>query len=632
MRKPELVSIAVVTIMVLSGVVAALPAQLDIPHSPGAGGVTPLGSDVANPAQGNTPNPDVHWTTSFTNVSYKKDYTMAGWSGGKIVASGKRVEEDLKIEVHDFRKHVNLEVEVNGNEVGGNLMVHVYNNPFLLNLKVTVGGNKVGGNIAVIVSTSSVSNLNVGVSENRGCIGLMTIVANNTIDYTMNVGVRDNNVTERMVISITGNVRPAGWPQLFTLMDVNIKDNHVVKKTLQIYIMRNIMAERGALPIMKIQILSNGAGTDIWTRIIANEAYPVGLMFIDILDNACDMKMRIFVLGNKAYKIYVDVKRNYGCSGSTVKVQKNAIGPAVEEASKCLQKTAPDSDKDGLTDLYEIMIGTNATNPDTDNDGLYDGWNDTNGDRRYTSGEVYGELGDPTGHKFKGSIDNLVQPKKHRPNPLCCDIYVEVDYIKGQKKLSKNSISSLEDKFKKHRIKLHIDNGWGSNAAGGQMMKADLREYIGDKYLVWHSIAGGENDYYDFFSNPKYYDRRRNEIFHYAIVAPYLAVVENGLINYTDTTVGLADHPGDNLAIAAESLEIWINATYLKKDRKKAMDYHLAATLMHELGHNIDLSDTNVSGDKDLTTMYHKAYANAPLDYKQPSEWAAIWPDKVDEP
>ena len=61
------------------------------------------------------------------------------------------------------------------------------------------------------------------------------------------------------------------------------------------------------------------------------------------------------------------------------------------------------------------------------------------------------------------------------------------------------------------------------------------------------------------------------------------------------------------------------------------MDHHLAATLMHELGHNIDLSDTNVTGDKDLTTMYYKTYANAPLDYKQPSEWEAIWPNKVDE-
>ncbi len=630
-RTTAVMSLTVVAVVIMSGIVTALPAQLDIPYRAVAGGATPLGSDVANPAQGNTPNPDVHWTTSFTDVKYEKDYTMANWAGGKIVASGKRVEEDLKVTIHGFRKHLNLEIEVNGNEVGGNLFVHVYSNPFLLDLKVTVGGNKVGGNIAVMVTTSSVSNLNVGVSNNKACFGLTTIVTNNTIDYTMNVGVMDNKVTERMVVSITKNVRPSGWPQLFTSMDVYVRDNHVVKKTLQIYIMRNIMAKKG-MPIMRIEILFNGAGEDVWTRIIANEAYPSGLMFIDILDNACDMKMRIFVLGNKAYKIFVDVKRNYGCSGSDVRVQKNAIGPVVKETNRCLQTIAPDNDKDGLTDLYEFMIGTNATNPDTDNDGLYDGWNDTNGNRQYNSGEMYGELGDPAGHQFKGSIDKLVQPKKHRPNPLCCDIYVEVDYIKGQKKLSKNSISPLEDVFKKHRIKLHMDNGWGSNAGGGQMMDEDLREYIGDKYLVWHPVAGSNDDYLDFFNNPKYYDKRRNDIFHYVIIAPYLAEVQGGLINYTDKTVGLAEYPGDNLAIAAEALRNWVNSVYPVKDRKKAMDHHLAATLMHELGHNLNLNDTNVTGDKDLTTMYYMAYANAPLDYKKPSEWAAIWPDKVDEP
>ncbi len=630
MREAKIVSFLLVAVMVLSGVATALPARLEFGSRGAIGGADPLDSGGATPTQGNVQNPDVHWTTSFTDVKYEKEYTMVGWSGGKIVASGKRVEEDLKVSVHDFDKHMNLEVEVNGNEVGGNLLVHVYNNPFLLDLKVTVGGNKVGGNIVVIVSTSAVANMFVGVSKNTACFGLTAIVANNSIDYRMHVTVMDNKVTERMVISIMGNVRPPGWPQLFTSMDVYIRNNHVVRKTLQIYILNNIMAKRG-IPLMKIEIFFNGAGQDIWMRIMGNKASPGGLIFVDIYDNACDMNMRIIVMGNKAFKIFVNVVRNYGCSGSTVRVQKDAIGPVVEEASRCMQTIAPDSDGDGLTDLYEAMVGTNSSNPDTDNDGLNDGWNDTNGDRTVGSNERYGEIGDPIGHKFKGSVGKLVKPKKHEPNPLCCDIYVEVDYIKGQKKLPKSSIKSLVGEFKKHRIKLHIDDGWGGTAGGGQPLEEDLREYIGDKYLIMGKIPGKNNDFYDYINDRKYYDKKRDDIFHYTVIAPYIATVANGTINYDDNTVGIAETPGDGLALAEEAIRYFVDLVYPAKGRKKAVDKHMAGVFMHELGHNMDLDDTNVSGDKDLTCMYYAMYANAPLDYKQPSEWEAIWPNKVDE-
>jgi hypothetical protein len=630
MREAKVVSLVVVAVMILSGTTIALPAGLEIPTRGATGGAGPLDSGGPTPTQANVQNPDVHWTTSFTDVKYEKDYTMVGWSGGKVVASGKKVKEDLKIEVHDFDKHVDLEVEVNGNEVGGNLFVHVYNNPFLLTLKVSVGGNKVGGNIAVIVSTSAVSNLYVGVSENTGCVGLTAIVANNTIDYTMNVGIRENTVTERMVISVYGNTRPAGWDLLFTMMEVYIRDNHVVRKTLQIYIFDNIMAKRG-IPTMRIEVFFNGAGKGIWMRIMGNEAYPSGLMYIDIWDNACDTNMRVFVLGNKAYKIFVNVVRNYGCSGSTVRVQKNGIGPVVKEPPRCMQTIAPDSDGDGLTDTYEMMVGTNVTNPDTDNDGLNDGWNDTNKDRTVGSNERYGEIGDPIGHKFKGSVGKLVKPKKHEPNPLCCDIYVEVDHIKGVNKLPKSSIKSLVAEFKTHRIKLHIDDGWGGTAGGGQPLEEDLREYYGDKYLIMGSIVGPHNDFYDYINDRKYYDPKRNDIFHYTVIAPRLATVWNGTINYTEYVVGMAERPGDGLALAQDAIRYFVNNVYPAKERKKAVVTHTAGTFMHELGHNMDLGDTNVTGDRNLTCMYYAIEAISPLDYKEPSEWEAIWPNKVDE-
>jgi len=41
-------------------------------------------------------------------------------------------------------------------------------------------------------------------------------------------------------------------------------------------------------------------------------------------------------------------------------------------------QSAVDSDKDGLTNTVEILLGTDPNNPDTDGDGLTDGTEDAN--------------------------------------------------------------------------------------------------------------------------------------------------------------------------------------------------------------------------------------------------------------
>ena len=68
-----------------------------------------------------------------------------------------------------------------------------------------------------------------------------------------------------------------------------------------------------------------------------------------------------------------------------------------EEITYFTNPNSKHSDKDGLKDGYEInVIGTQPLDIDSDNDSLLDGWNDTNVNGFYETGEGWGEIGDIT--------------------------------------------------------------------------------------------------------------------------------------------------------------------------------------------------------------------------------------------
>jgi hypothetical protein len=636
------VSIAVVLVMILSAAAIALPGtgsepkdswpKYDdnaVPTSEAVGRSEPIPESQSAPASG------LSWTDGPLVDKITRDHDGSNWSGGKIVVSGRKVAGDIVVYLHDIFKAATLEVEVRNNEVGGNIVVNVVNNPFLLDLIVTVGGNRVGGDIQVSTSNNAVSNLKLGVSDNQACFDIEVRANSNIIDYTLIAGIRNNNASMYMIIELNNNRFPPNWDWLFHTMNVLIEKNHATRHDLKIYIMANRMAKIGS-PQMNIDIKHNGAGVDLWVRILTNKADPGGIIDIDIMDNASDNRMEIMVYGNKANKVFADVMRNYGCVKSNPIVQLDSIGQVKDNTEKCMQNTPPDSDGDGLTNLYESMVGTDPAKKDTDDDGLIDGWDDKNKNMKFDIGERYGEIGDPgAGSKFAGSIASLVDPN-HDANPLCADIYVEVDYLKGQKNLAKASATMVEDEFEDHRIKLHIDNGWRKKSGGGQKLPAKCDKHKGDKYFYFFTILGDMNDFYEFKQDSKYFDPLRKDIFHYAIIANYIAYEDRktNKIVYDKKTMGIAELGGDDFMLSGKGIKNWVKnePTFAKKNKKKNTVFTFAKTFMHELGHNLNLTDVKKKSDESKTVMYRYISALKPLDYKQPSEWAALKPDNVANP
>ncbi|MCJ2555901.1 MAG: hypothetical protein LN415_02180 [Candidatus Thermoplasmatota archaeon] len=633
MRNARFLSMAVLTAFLLSATTVALPRDVGGPQVDGDLGLPGIQSGLGGSLPLYSSNPNSSWTHKLNHTGgFSKTTTNASLNGTKITYSGMGIGGDFELTVKGIFKNANLEIEVSNLEVGGSLTVNVVSNPFLQDLKVNVGGNKVGGDLHVLVEDNAVSNLEVNIGENRACLGMMVQVIKNSIDYQFLANFRKNVVKDDMILEINQNHRPPGWPELFHTMTVFIVDNHVVQLAMRIYIQQNDMAKEG-FPKMYIEIRVNGAGTDMWTRILANRAYPTGEIEVQMHDNACDVRQDIFIFANKALEVKVNIVRNYGCGSSYVAVQDDAVGPIVKEPTKCMQQTGGDGDGDGLTDLYELMVGTYMTNPDTDGDGIWDGWHDKNKNKVWDGDERHGEIGDPDhpAQKFSGSVDRLVRPPEHEPNPICCDIYVEIDQTKGQKKFPKQSVDLLQKKFKKHRIKIHIDNGWPGKGGGGQTLPAKLDTHKGTKFLHFRQLLGAKNDFYDFKEKAKYFDPMREDIFHYAIIGPYISYEAGGSMVYNKNVTGIAEKGGDDFALAGKAIDSFIKKKYVKKDWKSVKPKMLARSLMHELGHNMDLLDTYAKADEPLTVMYGYISTVKPLDYKQSAEWAALRPDKVIE-
>jgi hypothetical protein len=625
-------------ILLLSATAAALPqGARDFDRE--TGGALEPPSILSDPDDGVLlPSPSTSWTHKLnTTGGISKTITNVSLNGTKVSFTGAQmgggIGGDFTLTVQGIFRNGDLEVEVKDLEVGGSLTVNVVNNPFLLGLEVNIGGNRVGKDFHVLVENNAVSDMEVNIGENRACFGMMVQVVKNSIDYTFVSNIRKNVAKDDMILEINNNHRPSGWPELFQSMRVFIVDNHVVSLAMRIYIQQNEMAKEG-FPKMYIEIKFNGAGTDMWTRILSNRAHPTGEIEIQQQDNACDVRQDIFIYGNMANLIKVNIVRNYGCVSSYVAVQDDAVGPVVKEPTKCMQQTGGDGDGDGLTDLYEMMVGTDNTKPDTDADGIWDGWYDKNSNKVWDGDERHGEIGDPDfpEMKFSGSVERLVRPPEHYPNPICCDIYVEIDQTKGQKKFPKKSVDLLEKKFKKHRIKLHVDNGWPGKGGGGQTLPTKLDEHNGTKFLHFRQLLGEKNDFYDFKEKAKYFDPLREDIFHYAIICPYISYEDKGKLVYNKKVTGIGERGGDDFALAGKAIDNFIKEKYVKKDRKSVKPKIMARSFMHELGHNMNFLDTYAKADEPLTVMYGYISTVKPLDYKQSAEWAAMLPDKVIEP
>jgi len=635
MVKSRLVPIAILVILLISTTVVAMPVKVGDRHTTGP--IEPLKEMSIEEDSGQMDSepqslaaPGITWTDGPLKDKITKTLDNATWDRKNITVSGNKVGGDVTVKVTGVRERGNMIVKILNNQIGGNLKVEIDNNPFLYDLHVTVMNNLVGGDIYISTSSNAVSNLYFKVLENQACMNFDVDVNYNSIDYDMFVNVDLNKADINMEININGNYRP--WSILFYTLTIMIKDNHIVKRNLKIYIIGNkMLVTPPPTPHMTVVIKNNGAGRDIDILILSNEAKP-GIIDITIQNNEADNFINITVQGNKAFVINIVVEHNYCC----ILVPRVSIQGGInnDNVRKCMQSTGGDADHDGLSDCYEGMVGTDPSVKDTDKDGLLDGWDDKNHNMAYDVGEKYGEIGDPAGRYFHGGIRHLVAKPQHDPKPFCADIYVEVDFLTGQKNLPAGAVTVLEGEFNKHRIKLHIDNGWSKGGSGGgQRMNHHCENRAGKKYLFFyqshplHHLPGSKNDFYDFKEDSNYFDPDREDIFHYNIIAHYISRKEGGSMAYKDKVSGIAEKPGDDFVLAGKVISKWVKDKYGAAD-KKNLTLTLAKSFMHELGHNLDLADTYNAADKTQTVMYGYRSTLKPLDYKV-SEWAALRPDKI---
>jgi len=396
--------------------------------------------------------------------------------------------------------------------------------------------------------------------------------------------IQRNDVSRIITISISNNT---------AAQDINMKimDNHVVFTDINITIAGNL-----AFRDLWITIEENGAGRDIIIRIWNNLAFDSILIFIE--ENSSDGIFGISILGNIAGGvIWRSIVDNTWFVVWILVEGGNApppVGPVGPNPFLDAQAAGGDGDGDGLSDRYERIIGTDLAIDDTDEDGLLDGWDDANGNRVWDWNDMnndsimdpgeferVGELGDPRnpapgpGTRNWGSIASLFNNTAENPNPICRDIYVEVDFMAADPAIPGDvphvlpaaARDMVVASFARHAIRLHIDDGLPVGPAGGMAPGApnvggELLPHIAP-LAFWPRVAGPNNDFYDL--KAAHFARNRLGIFHYAIVGHNITGGGLGVswANEDDFLIAHADHARPNGP---------------------------AATFMHELGHNLGLT------------------------------------------
>lgn len=198
-----------------------------------------------------------------------------------------------------------------------------------------------------------------------------------------------------------------------------------------------------------------------------------------------------------------------------------------------------DTDGDGLTDAFEVKIGTDPRSADTDKDGLED-WLEVNPKQMF--------------------------PPEHYPSPKQMDIYVEVQYM-----LAGDHDHAVPQEAKEEIIKIFaeapVENPDGSHGIrlhlidGGAIAHSDPISDEVNTLTTRGVITGWDNLYSKWYENSP-----RSRFSHYVIIAHYLDEEE----------VFLASHsPGNSFAVAGARLktnEDWVVAFTLGLARNAGVD------------------------------------------------------------
>jgi hypothetical protein len=501
----------------------------------------------------------------------------------KVEVIGNRVGRNLVVQVHgnsiDKNAGKDIRISINGNQIGQDLKVGIRDNWVKRDMYVNVLDNLVGRDIIVKVEPANiVVNMIVDVSRNIAYNEMDVKVNSNIIEGALTLFVKENKVSIELIVTANYNKHTPGWPKLFDKMTIEIIDNHVSKRDLRITISSTVMSLSKSKADIKIK--KNGAGRTIFILITRNQAAngnKISQMFVEVEKNSADKYIKIRVENNKVIQLTMKILNNRAYNKvPMLSIQCEARLTKAGNLKYDSQSLA-DGDGDGLANEYEVMVGTDPTNKDTDNDGLYDGWDDRDGDKKWSPGERHGEIGDPRqkrGMHNKGGISTLFNKPNEEPRPLCRDLYVEVDYMAGHT-LPKASRTLVVAAFSKQNIRLHIDFGWSigidNSGKGGQRLT-----HTTPFWAFRHS--GTNNDFYDL--KEINFNYKRSGIFHYTIICHSFQEIPT-TTGISPSMSGVTD--ADDMVIADHN--VVKNARQLKTNVNTAR----AGILMHELGHNLGL-------------------------------------------
>lgn len=565
-----------------------------------------------------------------------KDNTLVAGSLYVIVTDNMQVGGRMLVTVKNNVIHkrdpavaldYNLKVVVNNN--GGNGQDMSKNEVLAGGLKIDVIANWVKNRLTVESKTNfagmdyklfargnTVNNFDAIIVSNKACRDHNIRFVSNTVDTKFELNIRGNKATRNTRINVDKNQVPYLSPME---LKARIKDNHAAVGDITITMNDNHDAN-----FIDSIFEKNGAGKNGKFTFRGNKANKENK--IEILTNRVENKREIHVTGNLPTPDPYVIKDNWACKYS-IKPNLQSGHTSSGNDKKCTQKQPGNTDRDGLSNDYEQMIGTDPGNWDTDMDGLADGWADYDNSMTVNGNEAFGEIGDPQVPKGKthlGAVDTLFRRPKEAPNCFCKDVYVEIDFmVKGPtirpgKKSSGGSSGvqssgrfaylgpelggtfSLVDKphvltasainptirfMMKRGIHLHVDTGWQMGSARGNALGGG--EKLRHVTLLNFSHSTTDFDFFNFKNGEVTSDWDSNGVRE----RPHFSANRKGSFRYLimghnysgrPLSSGVAEGPGDDFFIS--------HGLFLGQGWSgKAINLGLAYTFCHELGHTLNL-------------------------------------------
>lgn len=329
----------------------------------------------------------------------------------------------------------------------------------------------------------------------------------------------------------------------------------------------NVLIERqitmSSSPYEQMAVVDSIDTTGAQTRVF-NSEQSFGTSGLDIFTGSFSSQG----IGNGKMYLRLCTLHNYSgsCSASATAIITVPVSSSFDYPRSVMFAAvgALDSDNDGLTNSQEVAQNTSGFTKDTDSDGLSD-------------------FDESSSNPLRNILFcNADASYCEYPSPTSKDLYVEVDWMVKpgsngySMKPAQTALDMVKNAYASHGITAHFDTG---QLGGGNEIDYSPAIYFDSK--------AGARDFYDYkygtelvtFSQFTY---ARLGKFHY-LVSGYQYVDPN--TDTVSTSTG-ASHPADDDAFIAYRS---IKDGYPTYD----LDTAVAGTIIHELGHNACLTNSN---------------------------------------